>query len=260
MVERQRNPFYCGLARGSTTGSAVAPTGCTSERAAAGRPGPGAVYHWGGHAPGQPLDRRTHGIARAPVAYRIEQRPARTGAADQALGIGQQNRVIPWTLQHERQVESRRALRRFRAATAASRLAVPLRSKSRAGIDAEPASASRTAGPSMRTSSTIAVPCEILIVTVSFSNGVRPLRKSPPPASGTLLKPPQQLLHIEPGQRALAAGQGGGSAQRAGQRHAPSRPRHRPQPPSCPCLRSAGCRSARSGRSPGPRRRIAAGP
>ncbi len=50
-----------------------------------------------------------------------------------------------------------------------SRLAVPLRSRSRVGIETEPPSATRTTGPSMRTSSTVAVPWLIFRLTVSES-------------------------------------------------------------------------------------------
>ena len=62
--------------------------------------------------------------------------------------------------------------------------AVPLRSRSRAGIEAEPASASFTARPSIFISCTVAMPFTIFSVDAILSYGVRPVRKSPPPESG----------------------------------------------------------------------------
>src|SRR5262245_40840593 len=55
------------------------------------------------------------------------------------------------------------------ASRAGIRLAVPLRSTSRAGSDAEPISVSRTPGVSTRMSSIVAVPCAIFSVSVSVS-------------------------------------------------------------------------------------------
>ena len=107
----------------------------------------------------------------------------RARALDQALRVRQHDRVVPGALHHERQFERRCGSGRARAATD-NRLAVPLRSRSRAGIDAEPVNARPTLGPSMRTSSTFAMPCVILRLTVSFSKGVLPVRNSPPPESG----------------------------------------------------------------------------
>ena len=68
--------------------------------------------------------------------------------------------------------------------SAATRAAVPLRSSSRVGIEAEPASASRTAEPSIFTSSTVTVPWLNFSPTAILSNGVRPVRNSPPPDNG----------------------------------------------------------------------------
>ena len=70
-----------------------------------------------------------------------------------------------------------------RSAVAAS-AATPCRSKSRAGMEAEPDRPSRTFEPSRLTFSMVAMPSLILRSAVSFSNGVRPLRKSPVPDSG----------------------------------------------------------------------------
>ena len=75
------------------------------------------------------------------------------GAPDQCFGIGQHDRVVPRTLHDEWQLERRRAW--LGGATSA---AVPFKSSSRAGIDAEPASARTTAAPSIFTSSTVTVP------------------------------------------------------------------------------------------------------
>src|SRR5712672_1725664 len=61
-----------------------------------------------------------------------------------------------------------------------SRLALPLRSRSRAGIEAAPVSAIFTAAPSTLASSTLTAPFAILSTILSRSNGVRPLRTSPP--------------------------------------------------------------------------------
>ena len=61
---------------------------------------------------------------------------------------------------------------------------MPLRSSSRVGIEAEPASASRTAEPSIFTSSTVTVPWVIFNVIAILSKGVRPVRNSLPPDSG----------------------------------------------------------------------------
>ena len=98
-----------------------------------------------------------------------------------------------------------------------SRLAVPLRSRSRAGIEAEPPSATRTAGPSMRTSSTVAVPWLIFRLTVSELVGRLAAAEFTAARKRPALDAPEQLLDIEPGDRALAAGQVGGAVQRLGQ-------------------------------------------
>ena len=70
------------------------------------------------------------------------------------------------------------------AALSFSRLAVPLRSSSRAGMEARPLRARRTLAPIKRPSSRFAVPSEIRNAIASCSKAVRPLRKSALPASG----------------------------------------------------------------------------
>ena len=70
------------------------------------------------------------------------------------------------------------------ATLATASAATPRKSKSRPGIEAEPARPSRTFERSRLTFSTVATPSVILNPAVSFSNGVRPLRKSPVPDSG----------------------------------------------------------------------------
>ena len=62
--------------------------------------------------------------------------------------------------------------------------AVPLRSNSRSGIEAEPLTASFTDVPSTVMSSTAAMPLVIFKFITILSNGVRPLRNSPPPERG----------------------------------------------------------------------------
>src|SRR5215204_2405220 len=71
-----------------------------------------------------------------------------------------------------------------KAAEAPARLARPFRSRSRAGIEAEPSSARRTVGPSSLTSSMPAVPSTTFTAIASRSKGVRPPRNSPAPDSG----------------------------------------------------------------------------
>ena len=65
-----------------------------------------------------------------------------------------------------------------------TKVAMPLRSRSRVGNEAWPATASRTEGPSICMSSTETMPLSTLRLMASWSNGVRPLRKSPLPESG----------------------------------------------------------------------------
>ncbi len=65
-----------------------------------------------------------------------------------------------------------------------NKLAVPRRSSSRSGMDAEPLNPRPTAAPVIRTSSTLAMPSTILRFTVRVSYGVFPMRKSPRPESG----------------------------------------------------------------------------
>ena len=67
---------------------------------------------------------------------------------------------------------------------AATSAAVPLRSSSRVGIEAEPASASRTAGPVDLHVVDVDRALSIFSATAILSKGVRPVRKSPPPDSG----------------------------------------------------------------------------
>ena len=80
-----------------------------------------------------------------------------------------------------------------------------------------PVSASRPLGPSMRTSSTFATPWVIFRLTVKRLVGrlaaaeLAAARKRPP------LDAPEQLLDIEAGDRALAAGEAGRSVQCLGQ-------------------------------------------
>ena len=110
------------------------------------------------------------------------------------------------------------------SALAATSAAVPFRSRSRSGIEAEPPSARRIAPPSSRTSSTLAVPSAMRSVTLSFSNGVRPRRKSAGDRERTLLQPLEQLLDIEARDGALPPGQARGAGHGLGQRqHAVAR-------------------------------------
>ncbi len=56
---------------------------------------------------GQPFDHRTHGIAGAAFAHRIEQRRRGAGAADQSFCIRQHDRIVPRALHHKGQSERR---------------------------------------------------------------------------------------------------------------------------------------------------------
>ena len=96
------------------------------------------------------------------------------------------------------------------------RLAIPLRSRSRAGIEAEPENTRRTLGVSTRTSSTFAMPLVMVRLTESESNGVLPVRILGPARQRTAFDAPEQLLDIEAGNGALAAGQAGGAIERIG--------------------------------------------
>ncbi len=97
-------------------------------------------------------------------------------------------------------------------------VATPFRSRSRGGIEASPSSASCTVGPRRSTFSTVALPLAIFTCTLSVSKGVRPLRNSLPPEQRAPLQPPQQLLDIQAGKRALGCGQAAFAIECAGKR------------------------------------------
>src|SRR2546423_10159529 len=57
-------------------------------------------------AAGKSLDHRAHRIARLAVLHGIEQRRGTRGAANQAFGIGEYQRIVPWALHHEGQLKA----------------------------------------------------------------------------------------------------------------------------------------------------------
>src|SRR5882757_4588598 len=56
----------------------------------------------------KPFDRRFHGVAGLGVLDRIEQLRRTRRTADQAFGIGKHQRIVPWALDDERQIEAGR--------------------------------------------------------------------------------------------------------------------------------------------------------
>src|SRR6266702_4003110 len=57
-------------------------------------------------ASGEPLQHRAHGISGLAVLHGVEQRGCGLRAAEQALGIGEDQRIVPRALHHEGQVEA----------------------------------------------------------------------------------------------------------------------------------------------------------
>ena len=108
---------------------------------------------------------RPHRVALS-VAHGVEQGRRRARPPDQDLRIRQYDRVVPRALHHERQLE-RSGGASF--AVPANRLAMPLRSRSRAGHRRRAGERQPRAGASMRMSSIGAVPCAIFRLTVSRS-------------------------------------------------------------------------------------------
>ena len=152
-------------------------------------------------AAGEPLDRGAHGLARAAVAHRIEQRRRRARAPDQDFRIGQHQRIVPRPLHHEGQFERRAAVGRGRADQARNALEVEIARRDR-GLAREREFHRRAFE---RRGFDGGVSVAILSATVNLSNGVRPRAEFAAAGQRAALQPAQQLLEIESRSARLAA-------------------------------------------------------
>ena len=105
-----------------------------------------------------------------------------------------------------------------RPSVVAASAATPCRSKSRAGMEAEPDSPSRTFEPSRLTFSTVAMPSADLEIGRELLERRAAIAEIAGAGKRPALQPAQQLLDIPAHQRALPAGQAGGSVQGPRQR------------------------------------------
>src|SRR5947209_5449215 len=166
--------------------------------------------------PGQPFDCRAYWITRTAVASRVQNRLRRTRPLDAALWVGQYDRVIPRSLHNEGQLEcgcrrTRAARRNRKQARGSPEIEFALRNRSRT-----------------RQRETDARPLHANILDVRDAlddfqiDGERLVGRLPgaelaAARERSALDALEQLLDIEPGDGALAAGEARGAVESLGQ-------------------------------------------